>query len=253
MRGRIFVSLFGFMIVATLSVTPASAQIAPVLTPVEAALICGPQPDAKPPSAKSLTVRGAQDPRPRGMYSQRDLLVIGGGTGAGVQLGQEFFVRRGLRFGMPYTETPQNASTVAWIRIVAVNETTSIASVQLACDAILRDDYLEPFVMPRVPAGLERDVTTGELDFTMLSRLLGGAENRGSGGVGDFMMMDGGSEQGIAPGARFAVYRDVHVGGMPLSSIGEAVVVTTGASRSVVRLTQTRDAVQAGDYLVPRK
>jgi hypothetical protein len=107
--------------------------------------------------------------------------------------------------------------------------------------------------MPQVPAGIERDVTTGELDFTMLSRVLGGAENRVNGGVGDFMLMDGGSEQGIAPGARFAVYRDVHVGGMPLSSVGEAVVVTTGATRSVVRLTQTRDAVQAGDYLVPRK
>jgi hypothetical protein len=253
MRGRIFVSPFGLMIVVTLSVTPVSAQIAPILTPVEAALICGPQPDAKPPAANALTVRGAQDPRPRGMYSQRDLLVIDGGTGAGVQLGQEFFVRRGLRFGMPYTAVPKNASTVAWIRIVAVNDTTSIAAVQHTCDAILRDDYLEPFVMPRVPAGIERDVTTGELDFTMLSRVLGGAENRQSGGVGDFMLMDGGSEQGIAPGARFAVYRDVHVGGMPLSSVGEAVVVTTGATRSVVRLTQTRDAVQAGDYLVPRK
>jgi hypothetical protein len=253
MRGRILVSSFGLMIVATLSVPPASAQTPRALTPGEAALICGPQSDARPQAAHSLTIRGAQDPRPRAMYSQRDLLVIDGGTGAGVQLGQEFFVRRGLRFGMTYAATPRNASTVAWIRIVAVNDTTSIALVQHACDAILRDDYLEPFVMPQAPAGIERDVTAGELDFTMLSRLLGGAENREMGGVGDLMLMDGGSEQGIAPGARFAVYRDVHVGGMPLSSVGEAVVVTTGATKSVVRLTQTRDAVQAGDYLVPRK
>jgi hypothetical protein len=253
MRGRMFVSSFGLVFVAVLSVTRASAQTAPLLTPLQAALICGPQSDARPPTGNALTVRGAQDPRPRGMYSQRDLLVIDGGIGAGVQLGQEYFVRRAIRFGMPYGARSSSASTVAWIRIVAVNDTTSIASVQHACDAILRDDYLDTFVMPQSPAGVERDVTTGELDFTMLSRVLGGAENRENGGVGDLMMMDGGSDQGIAPGARFAVYRDVHVGGMPLSSVGEAVVVTTGATRSVVRLTQTRDAVQTGDYLVPRK
>jgi len=253
MRGRVLVSSLGVMIVAAFSIISASAQTAPMLTPLEAALICGPQPDAKPPAANALTVRGAQDPRPRGMYSQRDLLVIDGGTGAGVQLGQEFFVRRGIRFGMPYTEMPKKASTVAWIRIVAVNDTTAIASVQHVCDAILRDDYLEPFVMPHAPPSAEREEPLGELDFTMLSRILGGAESRTNGGAGDLMLMDRGSDQGVAPGARFAVYRDVHVGGMPLSAIGEAVVMTTGATSAVVRLTRIRDAVQIGDYLVPRK
>jgi hypothetical protein len=223
------------------------------VTPLQAALICGPQPDVKPPAANALTVRGAQDPAARGMFSQRDLLVIEGGTGAGVQLGQEYFVRRGLRFGMPYGAALKNASTVAWIRIVAVNETTAIASVQHVCDAILRDDYLDPFVMPQAPADADRDATAGELDFTMLSRVLGGAEGRDIGAAGDLMLMEGGNDRGIVAGARFAVYRDVHVGGLPLASIGEAVVMRTAATTSVVRLTRTRDAVQTGDYLVPRK
>jgi len=253
MRGRVLVSSLGVLIVATFSVRPASAQITPVVTPFEAALICGPQPDTKPPAADALTIRGAQDSRPRAMFSQRDLLVIDGGTGAGVQLGQEFLVRRGIRFGMPYGVTPTRASTVAWIRIVAVNDTTAIASVQHACDAILRDDYLDPFVMPKPPLGVERDDPVGELDFTNLSRVISGAESRAMGGVGDLMLMDRGSDQGVLAGARFAVYRDLHVGGMPLSSIGEAVVVTAGVETSVVRLTRTRDAVQSGDYLVPRK
>ena len=99
----------------------------------------------------------------------------------------------------------------------------------------------------------DRNPPAGELDFTMLSRVMSGTENRSSGAAGDLMMMDGGSDQGIAAGARFAVYRDVKVGGMPLASIGEAIVVTAGRTSSVVRLTQTRDAVQIGDYLVPRK
>ena len=253
MRGRALVSSLGVVFVGALSVTSASAQIASPVTPLQAALICGPQPDSEPPRSNVLTVRGAQDPRPRGLFNQHDLLVIEGGTGAGVQLGQEFFVRRGLRFGMPYGETPKRAMTVAWIRIVAVNESTAIASVQHLCDAILRDDYLAPFVMPQAPAGVDRDDSTGELDFTALSRVVTGTEGRDNGAAGDLMLMDRGSQSGVAPGARFAVYRDVHVGGLPLAWIGEAVVMQAGPTSSVVRLTRTRDAVQNGDYLVPRK
>ena len=37
---------------------------------------------------------GSQDSTPRFLFGDRDLLVIGGGTGAGVQLGQQFFIRR---------------------------------------------------------------------------------------------------------------------------------------------------------------
>jgi hypothetical protein len=253
MRESILVSSLVVLMAAS-SVADASAQPErPVLTPLQAALLCGPVTDAQPPADNALRVRGAQDPRPRGLYGPRDLLVIDGGTGAGVQLGQEYFIRRGIRFGMPYTAAPKGASTVAWIRIVAVNESTAIAVVQQICDAILRDDYLDPFVMPQAPAGVDRNAPAGELDFTMLSRVMSGTENRSNGAAGDLMMMDGGSDQGIAAGARFAVYRDVKVGGMPLASVGEAIVVTAGKTSSVVRLTQTRDAVQIGDYLVPRK
>jgi hypothetical protein len=242
------------VLMTALSVTHASAQSErPLLTPLQAALVCGPVTDVRPAAHDALRVRGAQDPRPRGLYGPRDLLVIDGGTGAGVQLGQEYFIRRGIRFGMPYTAAPRNASTVAWVRIVAVNESTAIAVVQHVCDAILRDDYLDPFVMPVTPVAADRDLPEGELDFTILSRVVSGTESRDSGAAGDLMMMDRGTDQGVAPGARFAVYRDVKVGGMPLASIGEAVVVTTGRTNAVVRITRTRDAVHTGDYLVPRK
>ena len=253
MRGSTLVSSVVLM-TAALSAARASAQVQPpLLTPAQAALFCGPVTDPSSPPAGTLRVRGGQDPRARAMYSPTDLLVIDGGTEAGVQLGQEYVVRRSVRFGMPYDAVPSHASTAAWIRIVAVNESTAIASVQHVCDGIQRDDYLEPFVMPQVPAATEAGAPDGELDFTVLSHVVGGSEHRDMGGAGDLMMMDRGTDQGVAPGARFAVYRDVKVGGLPLASVGEAVVITTGKANFVVRLTRTRDVVQAGDSLVTRK
>lgn len=253
MRGFIVVSSVVVLIAASSAVRVSAQAEPPVLTPAQTALLCGPVTDPQPPGANSLHVRGAQDGRARIMYSPTDLLVVDGGTGAGVQLGQEYFVRRGVRFGMPYSVVPSTSSTVAWIRIVAVNDSTAIASVQHQCDSIQRDDYLDPFVMPQVPAATDANAAEGELDFTMMAHVVGGSEHRDLGGAGDLMVMDRGSSQGVATGARFAVYRDVKVGGVPLAPIGEAVVVTAGQSNSVVRLTRTRDAVQAGDYLVPRK
>jgi hypothetical protein len=223
------------------------------LTSAQAALLCGPVTDARMPAAGTLRVRGAQDPRARAMFGPADLLVIDGGTAAGVQLGQEYVIRRSVRFGKPYDAPPSGASTAAWIRIMAVNESTAIASVQHICDSIQRDDYLEPFVMPQIAAAAETGGPEGEPDFTVLSHVVGGSEHRDMGGAGDLMVMDRGTDQGVAPGARFAVYRDVKVGGLPLASVGEAVVITPGKTNSVVRLTQTRDVVQVGDFLVPRK
>jgi len=66
------------------------------------------------------------------------------------------------------------------------------------------------------------------------------------------MLIDRGADQGVAPGARFAVYRDVHAG-VPLSSVGEAVVVSIGKTMSLARITRSRDAIVSGDYVVARK
>jgi hypothetical protein len=54
-------------------------------------------------------------------------------------------------------------------------------------------------------------------------------------------------------GARFAIYRDLEETDLPLTPIGEAVVMTTAKETALVRIMRTRDAVQTGDYLVPRR
>jgi hypothetical protein len=257
LQGRILVASVAVAISVLATAAGASAQTDPeTLTLTQGALVCGPPVDGSPAAEHALRIIGVQDAVARGMYGPRDLLIIGGGTNAGVQLGQRFYARRGIRFGQPYGTVPTRALTSAVIRIVAVNDTTAIAMVQHVCDAIQQDDYLDPFVTPVVAPALERvdpSQPTGELDFTSLARLVIGPQNHEHGGAGDLMLMDRGSDEGVAAGARYAVYRDLKEPGLPLAAIGEAVVLSTGTATSVVRLTQTRDAVQSGDYLVPRK
>jgi len=221
------------------------------LSQLEIAVACAPPTSLEPPAGRALHVVGAQDTARRSLFGQTDLLVIDGGTNANVQINQQYFVRHPV--SDKYGRHSGGITTLGWLRIVAVNESTAIASVQHMCDGISTDDYLEPFVRPSVPADLVRAEPTGELDFTSLGRVVSGSENRGLAGAHSLLLIDRGADQGTTAGARFAVYRDVNEKGVPLSAVGEGVVVSVGKTMSLAWLTKSRDAIVPGDYVVPRK
>jgi hypothetical protein len=246
-------SSFGLGLVL-LAAVPAAAQVdAPALSPMETAVGCAAPVSADDPSPQALRVIGGQDSRARALFGPRDLLVIGGGTGAGVQLGQQFFVRRANRFGAPSDRRWQGVRTLGWIRVVAVNDSTAIATVDHICDAIAQWDYLEPYTAPIVPADADRDLSSGDPDFTAIGKVLSGIEDRQTAGRGEFVLIDRGADQGVKAGERYAIYRDIGIAGMPLASIGEAVVLTVGKTMALTRITRSIDAILSGDYVAPRR
>lgn len=229
------------------------AQAPAVLSQLEIAVACAPPPTFDLPAGEPLRLIGTQDTVPRSEYGTGDLLVVNGGTGAGVQLGQQFYVRRANRFGLDAATHRRGSKTGGWIRIVAVNDSTAIATFEHLCNVVGQGDYLEPFVAPVVPPGADRDEAPGEPDFTAMGQIVAGNENRSDMGAGDFALIDRGSEQGLIPGARMALFRDVGVAGMPLAAVGEAIVISTSATMSLLRITRARDAVHTGDFIAPRK
>jgi hypothetical protein len=222
-------------------------------TAIQTVLACALPPTIDPPLAGALRVAGAQDTALRLLYGARDLLVIDGGTSRNLQLGQEFFVRRVDWFGPSGGMQPHTIRTAGWVKIVAVNETTSIATVEHSCTGMMKGDYLETFVAPTVPPNVERADSSGDLDFQNPGRIGFGERLRTNAGIGEFMLIDRGTDEGAEPGSRFAVYRDLHAPGLPLAAVGEAVVVSSASSMAVVRITAARDSVVRGDYVVPRR
>jgi peptidoglycan-associated lipoprotein len=218
--------------------------------PIRMAAACSPVSWAAPSDAPLIV--GGMDPSPKAMYGPRELVVINVGTASEIQAGQQYFTRRAMQsvgadpIGMQ--------DTTGWITIVAVTDQNAIALIEFSCGGIAIGDHLEPYAEPVLPPGIDRTDTSGELDFSVLAHVIHGDDGRSAGAVGDFMIADIGQNQGIAPGARFGIFRDVYRSDeVPLVTIGEAVVVSTTADNSLVRLTQTRDAIVAGDLLVARK
>ena len=171
-----------------------------------------------------------------------------------MQVNQQYYVRRLLRGAeTKFDKLPHEVQTAGWVRIVAANETTSIAIPDHACTDIREGDYLEPFVAPPLPEGdIFAAVTKGEQDFKNYSRVLYAALERLSAGTGDFIVIDHGTDREINVGSHFAIWRDLQKTGLPLTAIGEATAVSVSPDRAVLLVTRSRDAVFKNDIVVPR-
>jgi hypothetical protein len=233
----------------TAAQTPSDA-----LTPIQVAVACAPPPVLASVPMDASRIIGSQDTVPRTVFGAPELLVISGGTDRGLLLGQEYFVRRVLKSAGNYNDkVPHQVHTIGWLRVVAVNATTAIASVDHACGDILAGDYIEPFQMPQIPNGDITAVdTTREPDFSSIGRVLYGSNERRSAGPGDYMLIDRGADQSVELGAPYAIYRDLGIAGTPLTAIGEATVVSIGPTMALVRINRSRDAVMSGDLAIPR-
>jgi hypothetical protein len=227
---------------------PLTAQDVPLS--LQTAAACASVPVAEPSNAPRII--GGRDTAPKALYGPRDSVVIDAGATREIEVGQRFFVRRAMR--SVSGRAPRGQDTSGWLTVVAVTERTAIATIDFACGGIAAGDHFEPYAPPVLPGGIDRTDARGELDFTVLAPVMYGDKGRSMGGGGDFMIAGIGQNQGVAPGARFGIFRDVHRSKeLPLTTVGEAVAVSVSADHALIRLTETRDAVVVGDLLVRRK
>lgn len=201
--------------------------------------------------AMPLRLTGGQDSFVRRSYAQGDLVTLNAGTRNGISVGQEFFVRRPQvsRREAISRATPATIRTTGWIRVYAVDDTMSLATVTHACDTIDVGDYLEPFALPVVHGPAAARAPAQRENY---GRVLMGQDRRRSFARGDYFMVDRGSDHGVAAGTRFVLYRDKRVAENFLFEIGEAVAVDVKPDSSTLQVLVSLDAVQEGDYVAMR-
>jgi hypothetical protein len=225
---------------------PTSALPADVIS-----LACAPTLAYERP-AVPLRVSGGQESVPRTIHAPGDLVTINAGTRGGIAVGQEYYTRRVLASGDGRVgrANPATIRTSGWIRVWAVDEDMSLATISHACETVDVNDYLEPFAAPTVPAPSS---ATGPPERDNYGLVLSGQDRRTQFGSGDYVLIDRGSNQGVTPGARFVVYHDKKTPGNFLFQIAEAVAVDVKADTSTLHVMTAIDAISAGDYVGMRK
>lgn len=245
-------------IAVVLAIAPAAAQ-APSGAPDPEVAVAWPSELACAPRAAwsaptyALQLLGSEEGEAKRMFAPGDAIVVGGGINRGLEVGQEYFVRRQFRpsagLSTDYGAMPNVLHTAGWLRIVDVEQTTAIAVVSRACDAFFQGDYLVPYAMPEIPT-----VTpVGESDYTAPARILFGENGGFQAGVHRFMVIDRGRNDGIDPGQRFTIFRDTVGDTGPVASLGEAFAVLVDADTATIRLFTTRGAIYAGDRLAAQR
>jgi len=214
-------------------------------------LACAPSAASEMP-AVPLRITGGQSLESRVSAAPSELITINAGRANGMQVGQQFFVRRILkdRDQAVSRETPATVQTAGWIRVYAIEEEMSLATIVYGCDAVLVGDYLEPFALPVV---VPRTATKGKPERDNYGRVLPGKDRRRTYGAGEFIVIDRGSDHGITPGSQFVVYHDKKEDGNFLYHVAEAVAVEVRENSATLSVTSARNVVSADDYVAMRK
>jgi hypothetical protein len=242
--------------VAFLTPSPALSQRSPAIaaTHIDAevlALACAPVAATSRPTA-TLRISGGQDTYPRLTFSQGDFVTLNAGSNQGLQVGQEFFVRRLVapRGVSMSAEAPGTTRTAGWIRVYAIDEDMALATITYSCDGMQVGDYLEPLALPSPLKALPRE---GKPERSY-ARVILGNDGRTEFAIGDYLVIDRGTSQGITPGAHFVMYRwKKQAPENFLAAIAEGVAVDVQADTATLSVTSSRDSVTVGDLVAMRK
>lgn len=199
-----------------------------------------------------LVIGAAQRPDGRLLLSQGDVAIIPGGSAKRLAVGQRYVARhlQGGANAFPLHQQGYAAvRTSGILTVTAVDERFALATVDYSCDALAVGDYLETYTEPHLPAAAP---TGGTPQFADRARVLFGVDRHELLGDGDLMNFDRGTNHGVVPGTRVAIYRD-RLDGTPLVEVGEAVVVEPGPDRSKAVVVMVHDVIYAGDIVVVRQ
>ena len=247
--------------------TPAEQQLVAPPSWAFNDLACAPglAPVATPNTVQpAYRVIGSQDTVIRALLGPGDTLVISGGSNAGLQTGQRYFLRRLVQSRAGSQSLPVTVHTAGWVQILGVDTAVATATVMHACDGILIDDYLEPFTPPMIAARPSSGTTP---HYENMGHIVTGLDGSHTAGKGQVMTIDRGSNGGVFIGQRFLVFRargDQRYlaagrskeliqteGHLPLVQIGEVLVIAVQPDSAAVQVLTSKDAVTSGDLIAP--
>jgi len=235
MTGRLISSTLALLVLLPLR---APAQEVPPA--VRTAAACAPAGNPPPSEAPRVTASGKKI-----NFATGEAITIDRGSDDGLDAGQRYLVRRPMHFqGAPNAEF-----TIGWLHVTSATPSTATAQVDFTCDTVTAGDHLEPFSELALPPESIRTFVGGKLNTDRAIRLSYGSDGRSLFGNSDFVLADGGQDQGVTAGARYAVVRrrsDTD------TTLAEAVVVAVYDDQSLLYFTSVRDAVFTGDMLALR-
>jgi hypothetical protein len=204
---------------------------------------------------ESLRLVGSEQGQDKHEVADRDIVYLNKGSNSGVKPGDVYMTlhraytvrhpRSGKKLGTKIEPS-------GWVKVILVEENSATAVVEQSCTELRPGDYLRPFEKVNVPMIVQRPPAdrltphSGKLGRFVVDIQDGAAVAA----AGHFVTVNAGTDDGIAPGAVFSIYRIMfpHVP-TPRNVVGEATVIASRDKTSTAKLTYTTEEVAIGDTI----
>jgi hypothetical protein len=263
---------------------PATAQappqvLGPELRPVadEGDLYCSRYLSTEPPAALIVAER---EENAKAKLSTGDVVYLNGGLSQSVLPGQVYSIlRTGRIVTHPLTDEEMGTimHQVGRLKVIASQEKTATAMIEMSCTDISVGDWVEPFTELAVPvsAGVPFERYGLEFEQTSNGYIVYTAEDLQSVGTGHAVEIDLGSNEGLAPGDYLTIYRDYHrekgfystdsyidvadpeearehAGEFPAVVLGQLVVLRVGDGHATAKIIRSVKEITIGDRVAKR-
>lgn len=177
-----------------------------------------------------------------------DIVYLNRGSNDGVSPGDTYYTQRKVPFNWGQGGTHVRRS--GWVRVLAVQEKTSMAVISQACLDVKQGDYLKPFEpipVPLLPVQPPVDRMTPETG-RMRGKIIASLDDLGTLGQGYIVSIDLGQDDGVVPGNVFTIYRYIY-NNAPRKVLGELAVLTVQKSNATARIMESFDYIDVGDLI----
>jgi len=204
---------------------------------------------------QSLFIVGSEEGSDKLAYGDRDLVYLNKGSNSGVKAG-DLYTLHHVAYAVKHPESGRKIGTkietTGWVKVILVQEDTACAVIEQACVDVHAGDYLKPFEKVNVPMVVRRapeECCSTENGKTM-RHVVDLQGDVSIAGAGLFVTIDAGTDDGVAPGSVFSVYRTMYPSvPTPRNVVGEATVVAVRDRTSTAKITYSRKEIMRGDQV----
>ena len=204
---------------------------------------------------ESLFIVGSEEGSDKLAYGDRELVYLNKGSNAGVKAGDLYTLHHTayvLKHPVSGKKLGTKIETTGWVKVILVQENTACAVIEQACVDVHAGDYLKPFEKVNVPMVVRRapeECCSTENGKTMRHIVdLQGDVSIAAAGI--FVTIDAGTDDGVAPGSVFSVYRTMYPSvPTPRNVVGEATVVSVRDRTATAKITYSRKEIMLGDQV----
>jgi LysM repeat protein len=204
---------------------------------------------------ESLHLVGSEQGAEKIALSERDIVYLNKGSNAGVKAG-DLYTLHHVAYPVTHPTSGKKLGTkidtTGWVKVILVQEDSACAVIEQACLDIHAGDYLRPFERVNVPMVVRRAPAEccAPANGKITRHVVDMQDNATIAGEGNFLTIDAGSDDGVAPGNVFSVYRIVYPSvPTPRAALGEATVVSVRETTATAKVTYSNLDIRVGDQV----